>query len=96
MSLFGAVRLFVVMWSRPPAHPCAPTRTEPPPDVARGAWARWACANHGAMPRRSVGPRGIGAHGVGLGDACRTSVGRDGRFVEIVEGDRRMLICQEA
>jgi hypothetical protein len=91
MSFFGAVRLLVGVRSLPPTPPRAPTRIELPPEMARGAWAAWASVNRGATPRPDAAQRSVG-----LGDACRTERGREGRFVEILEGDRRMLICQEA
>ncbi len=85
MSFFGAVRLLVASRSGLPMAPAAPARTELPPEMARGSWAAWALASR--VPARGA---------VRVGDACRTGAGREGRFVEIVEGDRRMLICQEA
>jgi len=80
MSFFGAVRLLVTTWRQP--H--LPAADGDLPEIRRGVWAAHAHAQAGRRARRA-----------GLGDACRTGAGQEGRLVEIIERGQSVLVCQE-
>lgn len=83
MSFFAAIRMGITTIRLPSG-----TRASDAPltDIRPRAWAAWAAAGRAAerQERRA------------LGGACRTRLGREGRVVEIVDGDHLLRICLES
>ena len=82
MSFFAAVRMGITTIRVP-----SPTTVTDAPlsDIRPQPWAAWAAEGR-ATERRERRP---------LGGICRTRLGREGRLVEIVDGDCLLRICLE-
>jgi hypothetical protein len=81
MSLFGAMRMAVVGWTRP----LSSRAEEPLAPIRPGAWKDWA--------RSGVSAWAVDGE---VGAPCRTADGRAGRVVNAHDGERWVRACEPA
>jgi hypothetical protein len=99
MSLYGAMRMAILGWSRPADPPDA----RPLTPIRPGAWAEWARASSPAtaevLEARTEWARAASfEHLVDgePGETCLTTDGRSGRVVAVFDGSGWVRVCESA